>query len=361
MNEAGIRPYAPSLGGVDVVRFLAAMAIVGYHYAGHFGYETSILHPWELGLVKFVDLFFILSGFVIATFYFGRIGSLRAYGDFLLKRAARLLPLHWATLAFFVTFAAAAAALGVAVNNPARYDPSCLPANIALLHSMGICDGLTYNYVSWSISAEMVCYIAFPVLALGLARWPRVFAALTIAALLALFAFAPGWMKSTFEAGWLRALPSFCVGMVLYRLRAAGTFPTFAPWHLAAAVLLVAVTCHPAIADEVGYIALVLCVIIATGVGDERLWGGRLNPGFLGSLTYSIYMLHPIVILVSITLLGRLVLGLDRQGQILLALGSWWLIIPVATLSLRYFETPARRSISALGKARDKVPGPVSP
>lgn len=81
---------------------------------------------------------------------------------FLRKRFARLAPMHYLTLGAYVAIGLAAPALGLSLSEPEKYDLACLPANVAFLQSTMACPHLSFNFPSWSISAEMICYLAFP-------------------------------------------------------------------------------------------------------------------------------------------------------------------------------------------------------
>ena len=93
----------------DGLRIIAAGAVVVLHYSdyfkdvaiGHF----MVAHTWHFNL--FVDLFFVVSGFVIARQYFGRVNDAASVGRFLWRRLARIYPLHLATLAFYLALAGA--------------------------------------------------------------------------------------------------------------------------------------------------------------------------------------------------------------------------------------------------------------
>ena len=122
-----------------------------------------VAHTWHFNL--FVDLFFVVSGFVIARQYFGRVNDAASVGRFLWRRLARIYPLHLATLAFYLALAGALHFGAARTDNPARYPLSDLPAQFLLLHAF-IGERLTFNFPSWSLSAEMFCYLLFPAVAL---------------------------------------------------------------------------------------------------------------------------------------------------------------------------------------------------
>jgi peptidoglycan/LPS O-acetylase OafA/YrhL len=210
---------------LDALRIVAASGVVVLHYseygkdtpAGRFVFD----HCWHLNL--FVDLFFIVSGFVIADRYLGCVAGRAHVMRFFGRRFARIYPLHLATLAFYVVIALALHAGLVRVDNPARYPLSDIPAQLLLLHAV---DGarLTFNYPSWSLSAEMFCYAAFPLIALLAARNRKLVLAAVLAwaaanTLYALASGGPSWAEWINKGGVFRALPAFHLGVALYVFR----------------------------------------------------------------------------------------------------------------------------------------------
>ncbi|MGZ7029869.1 MAG: acyltransferase family protein, partial [Terriglobales bacterium] len=90
---------------LDALRFFAAMGIVVFHFKGHLPLGGAQASFTTLRLL--VDLFFVISGFVI-TYVYSSLSTFRQYRRFLVKRVARLWPLHLAT-------ASAMAAVGALV------------------------------------------------------------------------------------------------------------------------------------------------------------------------------------------------------------------------------------------------------
>src|SRR4029450_9736311 len=156
----------------DGLRIVAAGAVVILHYSDYFKDagvgRFLVAHTWHFNL--FVDLFFVVSGFVIARQYFGCLTAAGLIGRFLWRRLARIYPLHLATLAFYLALAGALHFGAARTDNPARYPLSDLPAQLLLLHAF-VGERLTFNFPSWSLSAEMFCYLLFPFLAAAAARW----------------------------------------------------------------------------------------------------------------------------------------------------------------------------------------------
>ncbi len=122
------------MDNLDSLRIIAACAVVVLHYADYVKDHTAgrfmVAHTQHLNL--FVDLFFVVSGFVIASQYLGKVATPGAVMRFLWRRLARIYPLHLATLAFYVVIAVALY-LGLAkTDNPARYPLHDIPAQLLL-------------------------------------------------------------------------------------------------------------------------------------------------------------------------------------------------------------------------------------
>lgn len=347
-----LTPESQDLLHLDALRLLAALAIVVLHFRTNLlaAFPDSQLALRRLdGLAVGVDLFFVISGFVITWVYRDTIASREQYVRFLRKRVARLLPLHWATLAFFAIVGLTAAMTDTNLPKAAKYDFSCLVPNALLLHAWGICNGPSFNTVSWSISAEMALYLMFPLLLAALRRSPGLFTVGLFLLILALESGlgSPFWVERTYSGGVLRAVPGFCLGMVLYRYRAAlGRIPG-SPLLLAAALTVFA--CGLAVGWGKGVLVLLAYLISALGVAaDMRGKVGRavrrLAP--TGRLTYSVYMLHPVVQSLFIVLLGRRLLGMEGWLLTLWSVLAIGVALAVSYASLCLFEEPLRRRLS---------------
>lgn len=354
-------PASPHL---DALRILASAGIVVLHYVNYveeipFG-RFIFLHTLHFNL--FVDLFFVVSGFVIASQYADRVANRRAVGRFLWRRLARIYPLHLVTLAFYVGIALLVAFGFIRVENPVRYPLSDIPAQILLLHAI---DGqrLTFNFPSWSLSAEMVCYLLFPLMAFAGLRRPSVIvvAAAVTATGLTLYCVATGvelWPNWINQGGALRAIPEFLLGMALYLFRArvvrmpvgiilspAFALFVFAGWALpvfAAVVLIYLVV-----------IAAVQCDLSGTPTVLSRIGVGRW-----AHLTYSTYMLHMPVATVVVTLGGRFLPEASGTRLALIALAAVALAF-VSPISYRLFENPVRRRLNEMFDRRRTSDAPV--
>ncbi|MFL5337706.1 MAG: acyltransferase family protein, partial [Geminicoccaceae bacterium] len=151
------------------IRGIAAWWVVLFHL-------RLLLAPWlpsaAIALLDqgnlAVDLFFVLSGFVIALNYGDRLASGRAtptradIADFLFRRFARIYPLHLLILLGFAAYFGAAILLGSATV--AEQDPGYFLASLFLVQNWGFLHALKWNVPAWSISTEACAYLLFPLL-----------------------------------------------------------------------------------------------------------------------------------------------------------------------------------------------------
>jgi peptidoglycan/LPS O-acetylase OafA/YrhL len=204
------------------LRFFAAFWVVLFHYWPHLAADSTpaVVAKGYLG----VELFFILSGFILCHVYLPAVEAGRfRYGDFLWARLARIYPMHLATLIGIGLIGGLALMAGLRID-PNILSLSALPANLAMVHAWGLAPVVGWNHPSWSISAEWFAYLGFPAfaaLALSLRRRPRlavVLALLFMAALYPAFESVAGFPLTRATTGWgaLRIVPCFAYGCALY-------------------------------------------------------------------------------------------------------------------------------------------------
>ncbi|MDO8299212.1 acyltransferase, partial [Lacisediminimonas sp.] len=217
-------------------RGLAALIVALYHLKIGTA-DWSVLRNGYL----FVDLFFVLSGFVICAAYAGRMANGDDFRAFLIRRTGRLLPLLLFSTLFFILVQngivlakriAAAAGYGAALASPGALDfvtpdPAQLLAVATFTHGMGLFHDLILNTPSWSISTEFFTYLLFAAICLfakGRARL-LVFAFLSMAAL-AISVWASvtihqclvkgGCLSLTYDFGFPRTVFSFFLGTLCW-------------------------------------------------------------------------------------------------------------------------------------------------
>lgn len=347
-----LRPESGELLHLDTLRFIASSGII-FHHSHEFFYpraERAALMERTNGLGLFVQLFFIISGFVIAYIYTSRIGSRRDFGRFIQRRIGRLVPLHLATLAAAILIGAALMAAGVRVNNAPEMSAKCVATTALLLHSFINCGGIPFNGVSWSISVEMVMYLLFPVFVFLFARgkYGALLIGVALAAVFLYLAEGSKWSGWSTVAAPIRAIPMFVFGMGLCYARA--TVARIPRPGLLLALGMIAL--FIAMFNGMPALATILCfIVVALGVaadmsGRKSRIATKLAP--LGQLTYSLYMIHWLVILVLLNGVGDKLLHLHGVQMIALALFTYTVIGLVGYLSYTLFETPARRWVDRL-------------
>jgi len=334
---------------LDFYRFVAALGVFIFHLKL---IDTGISPAWNGSYGLFVDMFFILSGFVISYSYPSDARGMRAYSRFMIRRIARIYPLHLLSLLIFVVL------IGVGLERTARSTPLDFLYNILLLQAWGVTDHLSFNSPSWSISAEFFCYLIFPLLMLFARKLHPLALAAIVAALYLVLAHGhlPIWQErsqmygANYDYGMLRALPSFLNGIllaILFRLsqpyrQKRVVFAGIAMFGIS--VLVLNVFAKPDLA-----ILLFSCAILLTAVGESAFAefpGARLL-GRLGNTSYAIYMLHDAVLIAVFKPLWTW-LGLRPDQFGLFALACCVVLTILADRTYAYFENPARRLLNRL-------------
>lgn len=305
---------------LDSLRGLAACLVVLFHSPfSFFGTPLAFFSNAYL----FVDLFFILSGFVMAHSYTERTQNGMSLKTFALLRLGRIYPLHVFMLLVFLAFVLAKAFLHTfGIGGEQFVDKNNLESfisNLLLIHSLGIHDYHSWNYPSWSISVEFYTYLLFFALLKSVDRRAGLVVPATIT--IASYAFLLGMVQDNLELtvkfGILRCIAAFYLGVLLYRARTRlSAFGPHGKWVEAISVGLVAATvcvAHWGPLYQVGAIAAFFCLLLVHS-GPTYGWVGKLldSPVLrqVGVWSYSIYMIQAIVLEVA-ELVLKYMLGID--------------------------------------------------
>jgi peptidoglycan/LPS O-acetylase OafA/YrhL len=298
-----------------------------------------------------VDLFFMLSGFVLWLNYADSIRGrgLSAAPHFLGRRLARIWPLHAFVLSGAVAFALARELGGTA--NRVQYPWSELPMHLLLVQNWGFTDRLTWNDPAWSISCEFAAYLLFPLLAVTI-DWRRVPSG-TLLAIVGLLAAALHLIMSVNGAstlgddiprfGLLRALIEFCIGTILCALwmrRRDGSplRPLFALTPLGVA------TMFGAVPETLGAPLCFALLLLALGLTPSS----RANPFswrwvvYLGEISYATYLAHFLLYIAF-----KLAFVEDPTNVSLPMVGLFLATVLAASVLLHHgLERPAQRAIN---------------
>lgn len=347
----GLKSESDEMLALDFLRFVAALGVVTLHYGGE--YLKQIGLPGPAARLEFlnlaVDVFFVISGFVIAYVYSDRIKTLGDYGQFLWRRIARLVPLHWATLAFFVAAGVALSNLGIASSAPETFAWPDLVEVALLLHLLGGVSGPAFNFPAWSISAEMLMYIAFP-LFLMMGRWKLALPCLVVVvvgwlALRDLGLFNP---KSLLAPDTMRAFAGFPLGMVVFAVLKGWTVRGRGWIALTGGALLALCVLGAFHVQAIWILPIAYACAVFAAISDRAMfrptWLKTVGP--LGALTYSIYMLH-IPVKAAMSYLATLTGG-SFEGSLPWLLGTVAVLAVASWLSFFFFETPLRKALNHL-------------
>ncbi|WP_421913444.1 acyltransferase family protein [Mesorhizobium sp.] len=322
----------------------------------------------------FVDFFFVLSGFVIASSYGNRLNEPDDVARFALVRLGRIYPLHFVMLLAFAAFETLRLVLPqLNGTGPAPFtggfDIQSFFANLFLVQDLGFENQLTWNAPSWSISAELFAYLLFAaaVFVAGARAWVW-FVAAVVTAPLFLLAFSTHHMDVSFDFGFIRCLYGFSLGALLAwfqhdsiaeaRQALAGGGARLA-WTVAEIVMIAVIVVFVSLAgnSDVGIAAPFVFALALYLFAHEGGWVSAMlrTPAMLmlGALSYSIYMVHIFVQARMINVAGLIQrkFGLGLVGDIWVrdhdAIGfgasSPWVgfvaivVMLVATVSISWF------------------------
>jgi peptidoglycan/LPS O-acetylase OafA/YrhL len=329
----------------------------------------------------FVDLFFVLSGFVIAASYLNRLNTGTQLRSFFVRRFGRLFPLLiFSTLVFVllqnaIVLAkrlAAANGYGEALNNPGALEfvlptASEIMATLTMTHSLGLFEDLILNTPSWSISTEFYTYLLFAVVCFLIAGRMR----LATFFLLSAGAFAVavwasitvhdclnrgGCMSVTYDYGFPRTVFSFFLGALVYHASNSIRFDTrFLQWIglLLLVVLFSSVDNNPALAFAFPFVFAILILSCCQDSGPLATFLNTKPLQMLGQRSYSIYLLHMPLILVFGNVAKRVdgtaaTLGLVAVFVVTLIVISGW--------TYRFVEDPLRVRFNRLASDPGTLP-----
>lgn len=361
---------------LDALRGICALLVALFHLksAGYLAQLALVRNAW-----LFVDFFFVLSGFVIAASYGDKLREGFSIARFMALRLGRVYPLHLFMLGIYAAFETVKLLLGDSglVRNPAWQSPNGpveLFHSITLTQIFGFTPSVSWNAPSWSIAAEVWTYLLMAfMLAWGGKRAGMVIAAIGLGSAVALLAIGHPFLNQTFAWALLRCAYGFSLGMLVFwwtRSRgdwAEGGWATAIEWGT-----IIAAGAFVALIPAEGPGGLLAPLVFALAVlvfAYERGGASRLLnrpwPLLLGTLSYSIYMIHLFVearaVDVALMVANRTGLpvasiGPDAAGRQVKMLGSAQMpwtgdlmtlasllaIIALSWLTYRFVEQPCR-------------------
>jgi peptidoglycan/LPS O-acetylase OafA/YrhL len=301
-----IRYRIPPILPLTSVRGIAAWWVAVYHFRD---YLPVARDGWIFALISrgfyAVDLFFILSGFILYVNHGNFFKNLTRFSlyEFFSSRVSRVYPLH---LFMMIVFILNPLAISVFSKQAAgvlseRYSAIDYVLSLFLIQNWGFRDHLTWNIPSWSISTELAAYILFPVASYLALRHIRnfVFAILAIAVLqvtiFALFreAGAASLGNEIPRLGLARCVLEFLMGLILGRIfHMRG--PPKTEIALIPCFFLMFILYMGTLSDYLVIPAAFLLMISGLTAVSGNITKILSNVAFvyLGTISYSTYMVH---------------------------------------------------------------------
>lgn len=334
---------------LDGLRFIAALGVVLFHLVPRFirEYGSSIIYAPLVSVASYgymgVDLFFIISGFVI-------VGSAQSASvrDFIVGRIARLYPAFW--------FCCTLTSLVILYYGTKTITIGAYLANMTMYPRVfGFAD-LDVPY--WTLALELRFYLIIACLIMfrqirniefWLCGW--------LIATVALILFSAGALRFTLITDYSAY---FIAGAMFYFIRKDGitmrrtvVILVCLLLSLHHAVLTVAAEAQIAPMMFAARSSLTACmltiifyvVFLATAIRRTG-WFGKMNFSMLGSLTYPLYLLHETIgTLVTVHWESDVVSYIPLLFAILVSLIASYIVH-------RYIEIPAAQRLSAIFKAK---------
>lgn len=336
---------------LDAIRGVAAIAVTQRHMAIN-------MHLPNTGSYLAVDLFFVLSGFVIAHAYSAKLLNGEPLWRFTAIRLIRLYPLYMVGVGLgFIAAVTLGSKSGAPIDGPTLAAATALALLMLPSFSLPALDG-----PRWSLFYEMVANIAYA----ATVRWlsSRVLLGVLTASTAVMVAGLA--MGGTLDSGWaLSHVPialgrvgyGFFAGVLLYQFhtRTADRGVLIAWLGIVLALLIPAALLVPA--GKFGSLAVVLVgfpaiVWIGSRFDAHGAWA-RLC-AFLGVASYAIYILHEPV--ARLTHAGLLAAGADLSRSRVAGLGMLAALLVVCWLLDRWYDKPVRRWLN--GRVRNAtLPG----
>jgi peptidoglycan/LPS O-acetylase OafA/YrhL len=312
----------------------------------------TIIERLFLSSGRQVDIFFVLSGFVLTLIYrdwFASSVRRDAYGQFLKRRFARIYPLHAFMLVLVIAFVYAAYAFHVrTINGLERFDLSSLPAYFLLIQAWGFLgnDPGFWNRPAWSVSIEAFAYLIFPIYIFLTSKLEksRPWALFIAVACCGFLLNASTYWGLAGYPGIARGLSEFMLGCATVGF-CGSRVDSWLQGRLGSALAFTALLICFALTPDTGFvIAIFTAPLLLALCGKNavvKLFSNR-PVFFLGEISYSIYLGHFLFSTVSYRLIS---VPWMQTGPFNFAAGLCFInlfVLAAATVTYYTIERPGR-------------------
>ena len=363
------------ISNLTPLRGIAAILVAVFHFEMTIARFVQPQHTLFLEkCYLMVDLFFIMSGFIMLHVYgpgFKESINKLNFKRFIIARFARIYPLHFFSLLLLV--AMVLLLTDGHLPNTGIENRNAILTSVLLLHSFYIHPVYTWNIPSWSISAEWWAYLVFPFAAIFLHR-KKMLAIIIILIFIVAAYFSimyllprrnplypslpvPHNLNTTYDYGFLRGLAGFAAGMLLYLLYELNTFRVFFSKDILAflCIISVAACLHFGLPDIITILSFSLLILaFACNCNMLHKICNHFILQYFGLISYSIYLMQIFLqepFSRGLRLPGVTGFGRGRQN-IAFVSGLGYciiyllLLVGISSITYYFIEKPCRRYIN---------------
>lgn len=289
----------PRIHKLDGLRGLFALFVVLFHFNINNAPDALVNNFFVRESYIFVDFFFILSGYVITLTYNEKINSSVRLKQFLLKRFLRLYPMllfstcmYWYFVHPFLD----------KQNISLALDTLLLTNSTPIL---GI--GIGMNYPSWSISSEMISYLAFGICSvIAIRKNKTILIAIITFSCFAFLAYQQNYFV-TGSFGFVRGMACFNLGYLIFILTQKNIkLPNYCEWFIGLIVISLMYLLYHSTSKNIAAILsiqLLVPIIFAIAIFILTKTNGTISKllacntlQFLGKISYSVYLNQAFII-----------------------------------------------------------------
>jgi peptidoglycan/LPS O-acetylase OafA/YrhL len=360
------------LAPIDALRGIAALCVAIMHF--YYNLQLNVPFPAAGLLIQHfgypVELFFLISAFTM-MYTFDHNETNRVPLFFLIKRYFRIAPLFY--FCMFISF------IIFTWSNPGvpfPHNQTSLITNILLLFNLLPQTAISMTPAGWTIGVEIIFYLLFPLIAVYAGRrWFIPILLLGFSALAYISRYqlpASGHLQEVTEVYFinfctLNFMPVFIAGILLYNVwkylcanidvevrRRIGSWCMYA--FLAFTAVILSMIFPYQILHYI-WAAAYMPLIMAALLNPNWFIVNRFTT-YLGKISYSVYLLHDLVIgvllrLVALGLFSRIENPAIRSP--LLVLIGFSALFPISALSYRFLEAPCNRfAVWLIGQIRNR-------
>jgi peptidoglycan/LPS O-acetylase OafA/YrhL len=351
---------------LEGLRGVAAIFVVFHHISvwNKSFYDVEIIKNAYL----MVDLFFVLSGFVIGRAYATRLETLRDVAQFQFLRFGRLYPTHFLFLMIFVFIEiakyVAARKFNIASPNSEPFfenNPAAFLEQIFLAHAViDTHNAMTFNFTSWSISTEFYVYLIFALFTI-IAKNHKilVFSAICLLSVILLAIESPAG-----DYLMLRCVSGFflgCLGAEFARGQKSASPAWMTIVSLAAMIAFLHFKSDARFDPAFEFISLTVILALAGGASGrvDSFFRSRLI-AWLGTVSYSVYMSHGVVVWTAaqyfrlvlkkplLVVDGRAIPQLSNVEMIIASVTVLLIVLGISQIVYRWVESPYRKRTRAI-------------